>query len=76
MSTTRTELDPKLSHGDTDEVVFHYVDKSKIVESAVLGNMVTALCGAQFPVTRQPRPGSPVCGTCKEMYEALKALSS
>ena len=75
MGATHTELDPKLSHGDTDDVVFHYVDKTKIVESAVLGNVVTALCGAQFPVTRQPKPGAPVCARCKERYEALRAMS-
>ena len=73
--TTETDLDPRLQHGNTDDVVFHYVDKSKIVESAVLGNMVTALCGAQFPVTRQPKPGSPVCGTCKELLETLRSMA-
>ncbi len=72
---TSADLRPDLSDSDTDDVVFHYVDKTKMVESAVLGTMVTALCGVTFPVTRQPKPGSPVCGTCKELYETLRSLS-
>ncbi len=51
-----------------DNVVFHYVDKAKIAESAVLGTHVVALCGYEFPVTRAPKPGSPVCPACKEIY--------
>ncbi len=74
MSITETTTDPALSHGGTDEVVFHYVEKSKIVESAVMGELVTALCGAVFPVTRQPKPGSPVCAQCKELHDTLRAL--
>ncbi len=72
--TVQPDIDPKLSHGGTDEVVFHYVDKTKMVESAVMGSLVTALCGATFPVTRQPKPGSPVCGACKELYETLRSM--
>lgn len=74
MSTTKTDLLPKLSDGDTGDIVFHYVDKSKIVESAVMGGAVTALCGAVFEVTRSPKPGSPVCGPCKEMLGLLNSL--
>ena len=32
-----------------------------------MGDVVTALCGAMFPVTRSPKPGSPVCATCQEL---------
>ena len=74
--STRTDLDPDLQHGDTDDIVFHYVDKAKIVESAVMGDVVTALCGAVFPVTRTPKPGAAVCGTCKELLEMIKSLGS
>ena len=35
--------------------------KAKIAESAVMGTMVQALCGEVFPVTKAPKPGSPVC---------------
>jgi len=52
--------------------LFHYVRKNKIAESAVLGNMVVALCGATFPVTRSPKPGSPVCPDCKKIYQSLR----
>ena len=34
-----------------------------------MGNLVQALCGAVFPVTKTPKPGSPVCPTCKESYD-------
>jgi hypothetical protein len=33
--------------------------------------MVEALCGERFPVTRSPKPGSPVCPDCKKIYEGL-----
>ncbi|MFA4082343.1 MULTISPECIES: DUF3039 domain-containing protein [Mycobacteriaceae] len=52
--------------------VFHYVKKDKIVESAVMGNHVVALCGEVFPVTRSAKPGSPVCPDCKRIYEMMK----
>ena len=74
MTSTGTDLDTNLSHGDTDDIVFHYVDKAKIVQSAVMGDVVTALCGAVFPVTRQPKPGAAVCATCRELYETLRSF--
>jgi len=58
---------------DSDQPkVFHYVRKEKIAESAVMGTYVVALCGEVFPVTRSPKPGSPVCPACKEIYEGLR----
>lgn len=64
---------PDVSTDETDQgdEVFHYVKKEKITESAVMGTMVQALCGEIFPVTRAPKPGSPVCDRCKEVYESL-----
>jgi hypothetical protein len=59
--------------GDDTPKMFHYVRKDKIVESAVMGNMVVALCGETFPVTRSPKPGSPVCPDCKKIYEGMPA---
>jgi hypothetical protein len=53
--------------GNDEPKMFHYVRKNKIAESAVLGNMVVALCGETFPVT-----GSPVCPDCKKIYESLR----
>jgi hypothetical protein len=71
--STQTLEAPKTSDADTGDQVFHYVRKSKIAESAVLGTMVQALCGEIFPVTRVPKPGSPVCTQCKEIYESMPA---
>lgn len=51
--------------------VFHYVRKDRIVQSAVEGQHVVALCGETFPVTRTPRTGSPVCPDCKRIYETM-----
>jgi hypothetical protein len=51
--------------------MFHYVRKAKIAESAVMGTHVVALCGEVFPVTKSPKPGSPVCPDCKKIYEGL-----
>ena len=57
---------------DTGDEVFHYVRKNKVAESAVMGTLVEALCGEVFPVTKSPKPGSPVCPACKEIYNKLK----
>ena len=58
--------------GDDTPKMFHYVQKNKVAESAVLGNFVTALCGEKFPVTRSPKPGSPVCPACKEIFDSFR----
>lgn len=60
---------PRTSDTDTGNELFHYVRKSKIAESAVMGTLVEALCGEVFPVTRAAKPGSPVCPRCKEIYD-------
>lgn len=70
--STQTLEQPKTSDSDTGDRVFHYVRKASIAESAVLGTMVEALCGEVFPVTRAPKPGSPVCPRCKEIYDSLR----
>jgi hypothetical protein len=65
---------PDVRDADTGNAneVFHYVRKNRIAESAVMGTMVEALCGEVFPVTKSPKPGSPVCPACKEVYEQMK----
>lgn len=65
---TRPETTDKT--GDDRPDMFHYVKKDRIAESAVLGNMVVALCGETFPVTKSPA-GSPVCPQCKEIFDGL-----
>lgn len=49
----------------------HYVRKEKILESAVLGVPVIALCGKVWVPGRDPEK-FPVCPTCKEIYEGLR----
>jgi hypothetical protein len=69
VTTTQTLDAPKTSDADTGDELFHYVRKAKIAESAVMGTMVEALCGEIFPVTKTPKPGSPVCPRCKDIYD-------
>ena len=57
------------SHGDHERFA-HYVDKNKIVESAVTGDPVVALCGKVWTPSRDPKR-FPVCPECKEIYESL-----
>ncbi len=71
MTSTETLESPKTSDADTGDELFHYVRKAKIAESAVMGTFVQALCGEVFPVTKAPKPGSPVCPRCKEIYDSL-----
>jgi hypothetical protein len=66
---TRTENTEQTS--DDRPEVFHYVQKDKIAESAVMGTYVVALCGEVFPVTKSAKPGSPVCPDCKKIFESL-----
>ena len=47
----------------------HIVPKDKIVESAVTGSPVVALCGKVWVPSRDPRK-FPVCPTCKEVFES------
>jgi Protein of unknown function (DUF3039) len=72
-SSTRLDEDvrPDLSFGDGDHERFaHYVDKDKIVDSAVLGTAVVAICGKVWVPSRDPKK-FPVCPECKEIYETM-----
>lgn len=71
VSSTQILESPKTSDAETGTEMFHYVRKAKITESAVTGTMVEALCGEIFPVTKTPKPGSPVCPPCKEIYDTM-----
>ena len=62
---------PQTSHGDGDHERFaHYVKKEKILESAVSGDPVIALCGKVWVPGRDPQR-FPVCPTCKEIFDGL-----
>lgn len=68
-----TSLEEKVVVDSGDhERYSHYVKKEKIVESAVMGNAVVALCGKVWVPGRDPQK-FPVCPTCKEIYEKLKS---
>ena len=58
-----------LDEGD-HERFSHFVQKEKILESAVTGAPVIALCGKVWTPGRDPEK-FPVCPTCKEIYETL-----
>ncbi|TWT26864.1 DUF3039 domain-containing protein [Corynebacterium canis] len=68
----RPDVREKTSTGNDTPKFFHYVKKNQIVESAVSGNIVVALCGETFPVTKQAKPGSPVCPDCERIYRGLR----
>jgi hypothetical protein len=55
--------------GDHEKLA-HYVRKEKIVESAVTGTPVIALCGKVWTPNRDPGR-FPVCPECKEIFEGL-----
>lgn len=62
---------PRTSHGDGDHERFaHYVKKEKILESALSGDAVVALCGKVWVPGRDPGR-FPVCPTCKEIFETM-----
>ena len=65
---TKPEL--KVDDGDHDRFA-HYVKKGKILESAVSGKAVRALCGKKWVPTRDPEK-FPICPVCKEIYSGLR----
>ncbi|MGI9006921.1 MAG: DUF3039 domain-containing protein [Streptosporangiaceae bacterium] len=66
-----TDIAPDLSTGDGDHERFaHYVLKDKIMDSAVNGTPMVALCGKVWVPTRDPKR-FPVCPECKEIFESL-----
>ncbi len=69
---TRPALDLQEDDGGHDRFS-HYVKKEKIVESAVTGKAVKALCGKKWIPTRDPEK-YPICPTCKEIYAGLKPV--
>jgi hypothetical protein len=68
-TTTDTRTIPETSHGSGDHDRFaHYVLKEKIVESAVTGTPVIALCGKVWVPNRDPSR-YPLCPECKRLYD-------
>jgi Protein of unknown function (DUF3039) len=68
-----TGTTPDLSTGDGDHERFaHYVMKDNIVDSAVTGVPVIALCGKKWVPSRDPSR-FPICPDCKRIYESIPA---
>ncbi|MHB2023298.1 MAG: DUF3039 domain-containing protein [Mycobacteriales bacterium] len=66
---TTPDSPPQTSFGDGDHERFaHYVLKDKIVESAVTGIPVVALCGKVWVPSRDPKR-FPICPECQRLYD-------
>ena len=61
----------QLSEPGDHERFAHYVRKEKILESALSGQPVVALCGKVWVPGRDPNR-FPVCPVCKEIYAGLR----
>lgn len=74
-STLDRELEELISQQQIEEGdherFSHYVKKEKILQSAMSGKPVIALCGKVWLPGRDPEK-FPVCPTCKEVYEKMK----
>ncbi len=72
ITDTLLEEKPVSTTEDGDHEKFaHYVEKEKIVESAVTGKPVIALCGKVWVPGRDPSK-FPICPDCQKKYESLK----
>lgn len=71
MTLERTDkrTETRLSNEDGDHERFaHYARKDEILEAAVNGTPIRALCGKVWVPTRDPSR-FPVCPECKEIYD-------
>lgn len=59
----------RLDEGDHERFA-HYVRKEKILESAMSGEPVIALCGKVWVPGRDPSR-FPICPACKAIYDGL-----
>src|SRR5689334_9851636 len=61
----------QLSEPGDHERFAHYVRKEKILESALSGEPVVALCGKVWLPSRNP-DRFPVCPVCKEIFQGMR----
>jgi hypothetical protein len=66
----RERVEQPVEPGD-HERFSHYVQKDKILESAMTGAPVVALCGKVWVPGRDPKK-FPVCPMCKEIFQGLR----
>ena len=59
------------SNGDHD-LFAHYANKNDIMESALTGKPIQALCGKIWVPSRDPEK-FPKCQTCVDIYNQLKS---
>ena len=70
-ATIEREETRQLAEPGDHERFSHYVRKEKIMESALSGEPVIALCGKVWTPGRDPQR-FPVCPECKEIYQGLR----
>ena len=68
----REQVEEQVQEPGDHERFSHYVRKEKILESALSGEPVVALCGKVWVPGRDPQK-FPVCPVCREIYEGLRA---
>jgi hypothetical protein len=69
LSTIERTSERELVEPGDAERFSHYVRKEKILESAMTGEPVIALCGKVWTPGRDPKR-FPVCPACKEILDA------
>lgn len=68
----REQVTEQMAEPGDHERFAHYVRKEKILESALSGEPVIALCGKVWVPGRDPNR-FPVCPMCKEIYDGLRS---
>jgi len=68
-SVLTEERTQNFEDGDHEKFA-HYVEKNKIMESAVTGSAVKALCGKKWIPNRDPS-NFPICPDCEKIHKSL-----
>lgn len=69
LSTVERTVERELVEPGDAERFSHYVKKEKILQSAMTGEPVIALCGKVWTPNRDPQK-FPVCPACKDILDA------
>ncbi|MFZ1362639.1 MAG: DUF3039 domain-containing protein [Candidatus Nanopelagicales bacterium] len=69
LTLERPDTREQLDEGDHERFA-HYVRKEKILESAMSGDPVIALCGKVWVPGRDPSK-FPVCPECQKIYDGI-----
>lgn len=71
LERTEETVEETVIEGGDHERFSHYVPKHLILESAMTGMPVRALCGKMWAPNRDPEK-FPVCPECKNVYEEMQ----